>query len=344
MTHSRSISEEEEGPILFADRPEWSDVVTTPQYETDQPIAPILYSPEYKDASDYFRAIVASQERSERVLELTERLIRLNPAHYTAWQYRYETLLALSSPLETELELMNELAVKYLKTYQVWHHRRLLITQLRTPQPELKFVEKCLQVDSKNYHTWSYRQWLLSHFVDDEDLWRGELDFIENTIGDDVRNNSAWHHRHFAVFGCGVRPGEEDRARVVKRELTFTKQNISLAPNNPSAWNYLRGILDTMKLPYSLLTQFVKPYTVPLDPKRMDIVDLENPPPPPGAQLPCVHAIEFLADIHEQAGDKDNILKAVELWRSLANEHDTIRGKYWERRIRDALNASTSSA
>lgn len=38
-----------------------------------------------KDATDYFRAIVKSGERSERVLQLTEELIRLNPAHYTAW-------------------------------------------------------------------------------------------------------------------------------------------------------------------------------------------------------------------------------------------------------------------
>jgi hypothetical protein len=48
------------------------------------------------------------------------------------------------------------------------------------------------------------------------------------------------------------------------------------------------------------------------------MVDLENPPPPKGAELPCVQAIEFLADIYEQAGDKDNILKAVEVtYRSL---------------------------
>ncbi|KXN92160.1 Protein farnesyltransferase/geranylgeranyltransferase type-1 subunit alpha [Leucoagaricus sp. SymC.cos] len=338
---SRTSSEGEQSELFFAERPEWSDVTPIPQYDTDAPIAPILYSPEYKDAADYFRAIVKAQERSERVLQLTEELIRLNPAHYTAWQYRYETLLALSSSLETELELMNELVIKYLKTYQVWHHRRLLLTQLRTPLPELRFIERCLQVDPKNYHTWSYRQWLLSHFVDDEDLWKGELDFIENAIGDDVRNNSAWHHRHFVVFGCGVRAGQEDRARVVKRELIFTKQNISLAPNNPSAWNYLRGILDHPKLPYSLLTQFVKPYTVPLDPNVADIVDLENPPPMKGAELPCVYAIEFLADIYEQAGDKDNILKAVELWKLLANEHDTIRRKYWDHRIREALTSKT---
>lgn len=38
-----------------------------------------------KDAADYFRAIVVAKERSERALELTEHLIRLNPSHYTVW-------------------------------------------------------------------------------------------------------------------------------------------------------------------------------------------------------------------------------------------------------------------
>jgi protein farnesyltransferase/geranylgeranyltransferase type-1 subunit alpha len=38
-----------------------------------------------KDATDYFRGIVRSGEKSERVLALTEHIIRLNPAHYSAW-------------------------------------------------------------------------------------------------------------------------------------------------------------------------------------------------------------------------------------------------------------------
>jgi len=38
-----------------------------------------------KDATDYFRAIVKAGELSARVLELTESIIRMNPAHYSAW-------------------------------------------------------------------------------------------------------------------------------------------------------------------------------------------------------------------------------------------------------------------
>ena len=38
-----------------------------------------------KDATDYFRGIVKTGEKSLRVLQLTETIIRLNPAHYSAW-------------------------------------------------------------------------------------------------------------------------------------------------------------------------------------------------------------------------------------------------------------------
>jgi len=329
----------EEEPLLYAERPEWADVTPIPQYlEGANPIAPIFYTEAYKDATNYFRAVVKNGEMSQRVLELTETIIRLNPAHYSAWQYRYQTLLAIKAPLDVELHLMDEIATKHLKTYQVWHHRRLLLTQLRTPAPELAFIAKGLQQDVKNYHTWAYRQWLLAHFDDEENLWPGELPFVEEMLTHDVRNNSAWHHRFFVVFQSGVRAGDEDREEVVRRELSYSKEKISLAPNNLSAWNYLRGVLDHAKMPYSTLTDFVLPYTVAQPPEQEgtdDVRDLDNPLPSRGAELPCAAAIEFLADVYEAAGG-DEVQKAVPLWKSLANEHDTIRKKYWEHRISEA--------
>ncbi|THV01866.1 protein prenylyltransferase [Dendrothele bispora CBS 962.96] len=345
--------------VLYAEQPEWADVIPIPQYENVEPLAPILYTPEYKDATDYFRGIVKTGEKSQRVLSLTEHIIRLNPAHYSAWQYRYETLLAIKAPLDVELKLMDEIAIKHMKTYQVWHHRRLLMTHLlrntdstgidkgssssSTQSPtqiassELTLIARTLAEDSKNYHTWSYRQWLLAFFNDDS-LWERELDFVDSMLNADVRNNSAWHHRFFVVFQSGVREGEQNRDRVLKRELIYVKQNISLAPNNASAWNYLRGVLDLNKLPYSNLVTFVQPYSVSHPDTPSDLVDLENPPPSRGAQLPCPAAIEFLADVYEKEGG-DNVLKATELWKSLGSEHDTIRKRYWEFRVKEGLRA-----
>lgn len=95
---------DEEEPQLFCERQEWEDVMPLEQYENMAPIAPIMYTPECrssygalrlsmlifvgwidKDATGYLRAIVKNGERSPRVLELTEAVIRLNPGHYSAW-------------------------------------------------------------------------------------------------------------------------------------------------------------------------------------------------------------------------------------------------------------------
>lgn len=113
---------------------------------------------------------------------------------------------------------MDVLGVTFMKNYQVWHHRRLLVIATSRPEHELIFSANVLQKDAKNYHTWAYRQWVLAHF-EQPALWNGEIAFIEAMIDEDVRNNSAWHHRYFVVFDSGVRTGDEDRDAVLRREL-----------------------------------------------------------------------------------------------------------------------------
>lgn len=214
---------------------------------------------------------------------------------------------------------MDEFAEKFLKTYQVWHHRRLLVQHGalslskapntgKTPATELAFISRALTEDAKNYHTWAYRQWILS-FFNQPALWEGEMRYIDNMLEDDVRNNSVWHHRFFVVFASGVhiKDGEEIESQddVVRRELDYAKEKIALAPNNASAWNYLRGVLEHSGKPFSDLKEFVIPYTLPSssikesDPETENdsVVDLENPRPSKGADLPCVLAIEFLSDV-----------------------------------------------
>jgi protein farnesyltransferase/geranylgeranyltransferase type-1 subunit alpha len=128
---------------------------------------------------------------------------------------------------------MDELGIKYLKTYQVWHHRRLLLQLTHESSHELRFITAVLKEDAKNYHTWSHRQWVLAFFNDD-DLWAGELDFVDLMLAKDVRNNSAWHHRFFVVFQSGVREGEEDKQRIIKRELRFVSPCLFQYPHSVS--------------------------------------------------------------------------------------------------------------
>lgn len=94
---------------------------------------------------------------------------------------------------------------------------------------------------------------------------------------------------------------------------------ISLAPNNVSAWNYLRGVLDRTDTPYYQLLDFVQPYTVVPSKStgaggsRPDIVDVDNPPPSEGAELPAAAAMEFAAEAYEMKGQKEDIAKAVKV-------------------------------
>jgi len=97
--------------------------------------------------------------------------------------------------------------------------------------------------------------------------------------------------------------------------LRYAREKISLAPSNESAWNYLRGVLKHTQTPFSTLRKFVEPYAtartrtdsesnyVSDPPKSPDeVIDLENPLPSAGAELPSRLAVEFLAEIHEREG------------------------------------------
>ena len=88
----------------------------------------------------------------------------------------------------------------------------MVIDKLDDPTGESEFIEQMFEKDAKNYHVWSYRQWLVKRF----DLWdNGELDYVEKLLERDVRNNSAWNHRYFLVFGKGDTPNQD----VVEREM-----------------------------------------------------------------------------------------------------------------------------
>lgn len=70
----------------YSDSDEWADIVPIPQNDGGpNPLAAIAYTEEYSEAMSYLRAVMAKNERSERILNLTEHIIAMNPAHYTVW-------------------------------------------------------------------------------------------------------------------------------------------------------------------------------------------------------------------------------------------------------------------
>jgi hypothetical protein len=71
-----------------------------------------------------------------------------------------------------------------------------VVERLGDPGAELAFLGNVLLEDGKNYHAWSYRQWLLSTFGHSHGLWAGELDRVHHLLSIDHYNNSAWNQRY----------------------------------------------------------------------------------------------------------------------------------------------------
>lgn len=185
--------------------------------------------------------------------------------------------------------------------------------------------------DSRNYHVWTYRHWLVRHF----ELWDQprELEDVETLIKADVRNNSAWNHRYMLRFGprdtsvpdAGmVNAGDmttapTDKGRlsmvdedVVDEELKFTQKEILRAPENRSPWWYARGVLRAAGRGLEEWEEFVAGF-----------VSEEA--------VKSSHAVEWLGDVYAA---KDRKADAIRMLNMLKEKYDPIRKNYWDYRIR----------
>ncbi|PHZ13557.1 protein farnesyltransferase [Rhizopus microsporus ATCC 52813] len=290
--------------MLYSENPDWKDITPIPQDDGPNPLVPIAYSTEYKDAMDYFRAVIHANEKSERVLQLTQDILERNPAHYTVWNYRQDVLFALNKDLDEELDYIDEIAADQAKNYQIWHHRQIIADRLNKGDRELNFINSILEDDPKNYHGWSYRQWVVKRF----NLWEKELAYTSDLIMFDVRNNSAWNYRYYILFEKPTKPTEEE----IKQEIEFCHKHIRLAPNNPSSWSYLKGIYEATRTPLDTIEPFLK-----------ELVDslIESP-----------YILSMYIDIYEKRA-KDSKTQvdqaALDMCDILASKQDAIREKYW---------------
>ncbi|EZA52728.1 hypothetical protein DMN91_001648 [Ooceraea biroi] len=300
--------------VLYQDRDDWRDVTPLPQDDGPNPIVAIAYSVKFKDAYDYFRAILKMGEKSDRALALTADCTWLNPANYTVWQYRreiLETRKEQKSKLLEELEYTERMIKYNSKNYQVWHHRKVIVEWLNDPGDELAFVETVLCKDAKNYHAWQHRQWCIQTF----NLYDKELEYVERLLNKDVRNNSAWNQRYFVI--SNTTKFEQD---VIDREIDFALEKIELVKGNESAWNYLRGILlqDSKGLGHN-------------EKVRQKCEEMYKNGCRTNHLLACMIDIcQERYPSNETPTSLFHINFASQLCKDLATKHDTIRWRYWD--------------
>ncbi len=100
---------------------------------------------------------------------------------------------------------------------------------------------------------------------------------------------------------------------IIEREIQYTKAAISMAPQNQSPWNYLRGVLREKGMGLVELKTFAEQYA-----------DLEKED-----DVRSSHALDFMADVYAEEEQKERSGKALEL---LARRYDPIRKNYWDYR------------
>lgn len=279
---------------------------------------------------------MANKEHSARCLKLTEHVISMNPAHYTVWLYRFSIITALGLSIPDEIEWLGEVTMEHLKNYQIWHHRHLLMEAhyptiagspealARLRSSESHFMTVMLAEDTKNYHVWSYRQYLTRKLA----MWTpAELSSIQALIDEDVRNNSAWSHRFFLVFSDPAHSTPDSHstehdpavpAAIVDREVCYAQDKIALAPQNQSPWNYLRGVLVKGGRKLATVEDFAGQFVADLGQGDSEVVKSS-------------HALDLLAEIYAEKGDKQ---KADLCLCRLGEKWDRIRTGYWEWRRR----------
>lgn len=271
------------------------------------------------------------KEYSRRCLALTEDIIMMNPGHYTVWLYRASIIFALQMPILEEMAWLNQVSLEYLKNYQIWHHRHLLVDNYY-PQiagkpdevaafarSERAFVTQMFDEDTKNYHVWSYRSFLVGLLG----MWDAdELASVDRMIADDVRNNSAWSHRFYVVFsdpahstpGCAATERDPKIPDdLVDREVRYAQDKTYLAPQNQSPWNYLKGVLVKGGRKLATVEPFVLEFVRDIGEDAEDVKS--------------THALDLLAEIYAEKGDKE---KADLCLRRLGEKWDRIRVGYWE--------------
>ncbi|AMD20928.1 HDR186Cp [Eremothecium sinecaudum] len=286
--------------------------------ESNDGLCEIMYSEDYKKLAGLLQGLLNKGEKSQRALEVTTVFLDISPAYYTAWNYRFMIISELygkdSGSLNKELDWLDEFTLSNPKNYQIWSYRQALMQLHPSPSfsRELPILRMMLDDDTKNYHVWSYRRWAVQHFGD----FSEELKFAEDHIDRDVYNNSAWAHKMFVYKNLGL----DDQS--IALEVEYVCEKINMAPQNPSTWNYLKGLYEQFKSgDYSNeIIHFALTFV-------NGFFDEENEAP----EIQSSYALELLAELYSKKND--TIHKAKKAYQTLSSTYDPIRKNYWQYRL-----------
>jgi protein farnesyltransferase/geranylgeranyltransferase type-1 subunit alpha len=311
---------------------------------------------------------------------------------YSVWHYRRLCLYALkddtdlSNGLKAELKWTTLVGGDNPKNYQIWYHRRALLEAYSSQQQqqpeqqprmkdigtaELEYIGTVLQVDGKNYHAWSHRQWVVKVLTVNDIRsvgWLAEKEYAAKLLETDVRNNSAWNHRWFAIHGLAAKQNQNNDSdslvlslELARDELEFCLAQARLDLHNESPFRYLLALLkeqveqlqqyDVVQAT-SLLVEYHDKVANLAEEQEAALVSftdvasggLDIDVSSNTTTTTSRFITSTLVDLLEWQGDAASLAQATNLLDDLATNQDPIRCKYWNLRQQRITQQQSSSS
>jgi len=202
-------------------------------------------------------------------LDLTTKMLQINPEFYTVWNYRRNIYLNAVFPNSTP-EQINEILRKDLvmitialkthpKVYWIWNHRRWCLEQtpdgpggeggdphgwrMKNWKQELSLVEKMLDADARNFHAWGYRRYVLASIpVKRPDI--EEFAYTTKKIEANFSNFSAWHQRS-KIYPLLWESDALDHKKSREDEFELVRNAMYTDPEDQSVWVYHRWLVGS---------------------------------------------------------------------------------------------------
>ncbi|KAJ3319073.1 hypothetical protein HDV06_006692 [Boothiomyces sp. JEL0866] len=185
------------------------------------------------------------QNYSHDALQQTAKMLNINPEYYTVWNYRREILCKIFETLDSEeiqgmlkqdISLVDSLLLRAPKSYWVWNHRRWVLDNMPVKQydKELKIINYMLDLDSRNFHGWDYRRYVIGMNVSTPEK---EFEYTNTKIKQNFSNYSAWHYR--SKIMPLVFQGDALKKQI-KEDIELVRDAVFTEPKDQSAWLYQR--------------------------------------------------------------------------------------------------------
>ncbi|KAL2339984.1 hypothetical protein Fmac_007924 [Flemingia macrophylla] len=189
---------------------------------------------------------------SKEALELSAKLLEINPECYTAWNYRklaVQHVLSNSdsdphSIFNDELKLVESALRKNFKSYGAWHHRKWVLSKGHSSiDNEMRLLNGFQKADPRNFHAWNHRRFVAGLMERSEE---DELKYTEEVIGANFSNYSAWHNRSVLLSNLLKRKAEGyfPKEKVLEEEFQHVHNAIFTDPDDQSGWFYHLWLID----------------------------------------------------------------------------------------------------